>query len=66
MQKNVGSVDRTIRFILSAVIFLFGIIYQSWWGLLGLLPLLTAATQRCPAFITCGISTCKIEEPSKK
>ncbi len=59
MIKNVGGFDRTIRFVLAVVIFALGVYYQSWWGLIGLIPLLTAITQRCPAFLPFGINTCK-------
>lgn len=59
MIKNVGGIDRTLRFVLAVVIFALGIYYQSWWGLIGLIPLITAITRRCPAFLPFGINTCK-------
>ncbi|MEW6702993.1 MAG: DUF2892 domain-containing protein, partial [Bacteroidota bacterium] len=42
MNKNVGGTDRVVRVILALVIFALGIIYQSWWGLVGIVPFLTA------------------------
>jgi len=65
MIKNVGGIDRTIRFVLAVVIFAIGIYYQSWWGLIGIIPLTTALTQRCPAFLPLGINTCKSETGKK-
>ncbi|MBN8705487.1 MAG: DUF2892 domain-containing protein [Bacteroidetes bacterium] len=57
MVKNVGSTDKVIRYILGLVIFAAGFYYQSWWGLVGLVPILTAFVGFCPAFLPFGIST---------
>ncbi len=65
MLKNVGSTDRLIRIVLALIIFLVGFIYQSWWGLLGIVPLLTALINWCPAYLPFGISTCKTKENTK-
>ncbi|TSA30046.1 MAG: DUF2892 domain-containing protein [Bacteroidetes bacterium] len=59
MKKNVGTVDMWIRIILGVVLFALGIIYQSWWGILGVIPLLTAFFRWCPVYIPFGIQTCK-------
>ena len=61
MKKNVGSVDRIVRIVLALVAFALGIIFQSWWGLLGLIPLLTAFMNWCPVYLPFGISTHKIK-----
>lgn len=66
MKKNVGSADKVVRVILALVIFALGIIYQSWWGLVGIVPLLTAIVSRCPVYFPFGISTCKINPEVKK
>lgn len=50
-----------IRIILAVVIFALGFIYKSWWGLVGLIPLLTAIVRFCPAYWPFGISTGKKE-----
>ncbi|MCA0447373.1 MAG: DUF2892 domain-containing protein [Bacteroidetes bacterium] len=57
MVKNVGSTDKVIRYILGVVIIAAGLFYQSWWGLVGLVPILTAVVGFCPAFLPFGIST---------
>lgn len=57
MVKNVGSTDKVIRYILGIAIIAAGFFYQSWWGLVGLVPILTAAIGFCPAFLPFGIST---------
>ncbi|MHB8337158.1 MAG: YgaP family membrane protein [Ignavibacteriaceae bacterium] len=62
MKKNIGSTDRWFRVILGIVIAVLGIVYQSWWGLLAVLPLGTAMIKVCPAYLPFGISTMKEEQ----
>ena len=57
MAKNMGAVDRTFRIIVGFVIIGLGFAYQSWWGLIGVVPLLTAFTGFCPMYLPFGIST---------
>lgn len=59
MKKNVGSTDQIIRVIIAFVIFVIGYINHSWWGILGLFPLLTALIGFCPLYAILGISTRK-------
>ena len=59
MTKNVGGADRVIRIILGLVIIGLGVIYQNWWGAIGIVPLATALIGWCPAYAPFGISTCK-------
>jgi type IV secretory pathway TrbD component len=59
MLKNVGSADRNIRIGLGIAIIIVGVVLQSWWGLIGLLPLLTAGISFCPLYSVLGMSTSK-------
>ena len=59
MKKNVGAIDRGIRIVLGLAIVTLGIYNQSWWGLIGIVPLLTAFISWCPAYNLLGISTDK-------
>ncbi len=59
MNKNVGSADRTLRIILGIVILALGFYFKSWWGVIGLVPLLTAFIGWCPAYAPLKISTAK-------
>ena len=65
MKKNVGSADSIVRLILAVVIFVIGFIYQSWWGLLGFVPLLTGSIKWCPLYLPFGISTCKTKSETQ-
>jgi hypothetical protein len=57
MKKNVGNIDMIIRIILAVIIAAIGWYYQSWWGLVALVPLVTAFIRFCPAWAILGIST---------
>ena len=37
-----------------------GFYFKSWWGLVGLLPILTATFRFCPAYLPFGLSTCEL------
>lgn len=59
MKLNIGKPDRIMRLVVGIVILVLGYYYQSWWGLVGLIPLGTAAIGWCPAYLPFGISTCR-------
>jgi len=62
MNHNVGSVDRLLRIILGLIIAILGVVFDSWWGLIGLVPLATGLFSFCPAYCPLKISTIKKEE----
>ncbi len=57
MRSNVGSTDQFVRFILTIVIAIIGIHYKSWWGLLAIVPFLTASALFCPLYKILGVNT---------
>ncbi|GGY89819.1 MULTISPECIES: YgaP family membrane protein [Shewanella] len=59
MQCNVGTTDKIIRVIIGLAIMAAGYYYQSWWGIIGIIPLMTAAIGWCPLYVPFGISSCK-------
>jgi Protein of unknown function (DUF2892) len=59
MVCNMGNTDRTLRFIVGFAIIAAGFYFSSWWGALGVIPLFTATTRWCPAYLPFGISTAK-------
>lgn len=61
MQRNVGGVDRVFRLALGVVVIGAGVYYKSWWGAIGVVPILTAAIGWCPAYLPFGISSCKVK-----
>lgn len=50
MQCNVGKGDKVFRIIVGLIIGVLGIVYQSWWGLIALIPLGTAMMGFCPLY----------------
>ena len=62
MKCNVGGADRMIRIIAGVVIILLGFYFQSWWGAVGLIPILTGTLRWCPAYIPFGFSTCEADK----
>lgn len=65
MKNNMGSADRIIRVIFGAVIIALGFYFGSWFGVIGLVPIITAALNFCPAYNLIGISTRKKIETEK-
>lgn len=57
MKCNVGKKDRIARAILGLVIIGLGVFFQSWWGLIGLVPLVTAIFKFCPLYFPFNINT---------
>ena len=57
MKKNVGSADRNIRIMLGIIIIAAGIYFNSWWGVLAAIPLVTAFTGLCPLYKLLGVNT---------
>jgi hypothetical protein len=60
MNRNIGSIDRVVRVLIGlAALSLMFVGPKTLWGLLGLVPLLTAMVGWCPPYAVFGISTCK-------
>lgn len=57
MKCNVGPTDRLLRIIIGLVILVIGYINSSWWGLIGLIPLLTGLFRLCPLYKPFKLST---------
>jgi len=65
MEKNIGSVDKTLRiFVGLALLSLLFILEGNarWWGLIGIGPLVTTALGWCPAYTLIGVSTRKTKQ----
>jgi len=62
MIKNVGKVDMIARIVIGVALALYGIVNQSWWGLLSIILFATAFINFCPIWAIFKINTCKIKE----
>jgi hypothetical protein len=61
MQTNVGGFDRVLRILAGLILLTFAAVYpgeERWFGLIGVVPLLTGLFRFCPAYRLAGISTC--------
>lgn len=61
MTRNEGNTDRIIRVVLALAIFALGIVYGSWFGLIGIVPLATGLIGWCPLYSVFGVSTCRVK-----
>ena len=58
MQRNVGQTEKIIRISVGAVMVVLGVMYGSWWGAIGLIPLITGLIGWCPAYKALRLNTC--------
>ena len=62
MHHNVGGIDQILRIVLGVVICTIGVIYNNWWGMVGLIPLVTGTMSWCALYNLMGLSSPKISE----
>lgn len=62
MKKNVGRTDKAIRIVIGLGIVAAGLYFQSWWGLLALVPLATAFMSFCGLYTILGVNTCSAKK----
>lgn len=62
MKTNVGSIDRILRVIVGLAALGAGLYFKNLLGLLGLVPLLTAALGFCPVYPLLGLNTCPLKK----
>jgi hypothetical protein len=61
MKCNVGSTDRLLRIIAGLVVLILGVVFKSWWGLLGVVFLATGLLRYCPFYPILKMDTTKKE-----
>ncbi len=61
MKCNVGTVDRWLRIVLGLIIAILGVVYENWWGLVGVVLIATAIFRFCPIYWVTKLSTAKKE-----
>ncbi len=69
MCRNVGTIDRIVRVAIGLALIAFAIRLGfpetgwNWIGWIGVVPLITGALGRCPAYHLIGLSTCAAKMP---
>ncbi|CAB4243085.1 conserved protein of unknown function [Methylacidimicrobium sp. AP8] len=66
MPINEGKIERIVR-VCAGLVLLVGLPAvlsgpAKWWGLVGLLPLLTGLAGYCPVWSLLGINTCSVKK----
>lgn len=67
MKPNIGSVDRIARIIVGAGLLSLLLLLEGnarWWGLVGIVPLMTGLFSFCPLYTLLGIRTCPLQKAS--
>ena len=59
MKKNMGSLDKNIRLIFGIAIIVLGFLFNSWWGLIGIIPIITSISSFCPFYLPFKMNTIK-------
>jgi hypothetical protein len=62
MKCNVGITEQIVRIAIGVVIVFLGLYFKSWWGLIGIIPIITGLIRYCPISDILGISTCDTKE----
>jgi len=57
MKCNVGLLDKIIRRSVGMMIIGVGFYYHSWWGLVGLFPIMVSFLNFCPIYLSLKINT---------
>ena len=67
LKKNVGNIDRIIRFVVGAALIIayFVMDNASPWLLIGIIPLATSLMSSCPAYTLLGLNTCPLKDRSE-
>lgn len=64
MKKNVGSADKIVRIVLGLGLLSLLFLLEApmkYFGLIGLVPLLTSLMGWCPLYTLLGVNTCKVK-----
>jgi hypothetical protein len=65
MKANVGGFDRALRIVVGMVFLVAVVLLDGnarWFGLIGLVPLLTGIFGYCPLYVPLGFSSCPLEK----
>lgn len=62
MPKNEAGWDRGLRVVVGLALLAMTVVGpQTWWGLVGIVPLLTGTLGYCPLYQLVGLSSCPVK-----
>jgi len=65
MKANVGLTDRMFRLIGGIGVAVWGVIFETYWGLVGVALLATGVFSFCPLYLPFKFDTCKKEDQNE-
>lgn len=69
MTRNVGGLDRILRIVVGLALLSLVVLLEGgarWFGLIGLVPLLTGLFSFCPLYGPLGFNTCPLKDRADK
>ena len=66
-KRNMGTIDRSLRITVGIALIMVLILVEGpvrFTGLIGIVPILTAATGWCPIYSVFGVGTCPVKTVS--
>jgi hypothetical protein len=60
MKHNVCGIEKYARALLGVAVISAGLYFGSWWGAIGLIPLITAFVGYCPVTHALRLSSCPV------
>lgn len=60
MCNNIGVIGRSVRIVAGIGILGAGVMYGSWWGLVGIVPLLAGIAGICPIYCPFEKGSCSV------
>ena len=61
MRCNLSKTDRIFRVIIGFIVIEAGVYFEAWWGIIGIVQILTAAIGWCPFYAPFKASTSRIK-----
>jgi len=59
--KNIGNLDAILRVLGGSLILVAGLVFENWWGLIGLYFIVTGGLSWCPLYKVFKIQTTGID-----
>lgn len=69
MKANVGGIDRILRVLIGLALLAFLLLFEGparWWGVIGVVPLVTGFMGFCPLYALLGLDTCPLTSGKAK
>jgi hypothetical protein len=64
MKANMGNTDKYMRVTIGIIAISLGLYFQSWWGVIGVIPIITSIISWCPFYVPLKISTISKQKDS--